>query len=185
MGWTHPDEKEQFTLDEFISAFDLKDIRQVGPIFDLTKLTWMNQQYIQMKSDTALKQIVIDFYPDAKKLPDETFTKLIPLLKTRMKTLKEFADLAAVFFAVPEFPQFEEKELAAANDLYDALEKQSQWDSDTIFQTMKTIMTQHGIKMPTIYKLFTGKERGLPLPQILEILGKERSLALLKSAQTL
>jgi glutamyl-tRNA synthetase len=46
LGWTHPEEKEIFSLSEFIAKFDLKDIRAVGPVFDLPKLTWMNQQYI-------------------------------------------------------------------------------------------------------------------------------------------
>jgi glutamyl-tRNA synthetase len=114
MGWSHPEEKEQFSLDEFIQLFDLKDIRQVGPIFDLTKLTWMNQQYIQMKSDEALKELLISFYPEAKKIPDETFNKLLPLVKTRLKTLKEFENQTVVFFADPEFIKLEEKELRIA-----------------------------------------------------------------------
>jgi glutamyl-tRNA synthetase len=185
MGWSHPEEKEHFSLEDFINVFDLKDIRQVGPIFDLTKLTWMNQQYIQLKSDEELKQLLINFYPDAKKLSQETFNKLLPLLKTRMKTLKEFAELTVVFFEAPMFPKLEEKELDAANELNEELSKQTEWDGNSIFQTMKAVMINHSVKMPLFYKLFTGKERGLPLPQILEILGKDSSLALLERARTI
>lgn len=184
MGWSHPEEKEQFSLAEFIDVFDLKDIRQVGPIFDLTKLTWMNQQYIQMKSDDELKKLIITFYPDAKSLSEETFTKLIPLIKTRMKTLKEFSELTTVFFRDPDFTKLQENELKAGNDLQLAFEKIEQWNSDMVFQTMKAIMTKHRVKMPLCYKLFLGVERGLPLPQILEILGKERSLDLLGKSLT-
>jgi glutamyl/glutaminyl-tRNA synthetase len=184
MGWSHPEEKEKFSLDEFIQVFDLKDIRQVGPIFDLTKLTWMNQQYIQMKSDDDLKQLILAYYPDAKKLSEETFAKIIPLIKTRMKTLKEFAELTAVFYTDPAFQTLEEKEKTVAKDLRDAFLDVTHWDGDTIFQTMKSIMTHHGVKMSLCYKIFLGVERGLPLPQILEILGKERSLDLLEKART-
>ena len=42
MGWTMPDEREEFTLDEFIAAFDLGRISLGGPVFDLDKLTWLN-----------------------------------------------------------------------------------------------------------------------------------------------
>lgn len=184
MGWTHPEEKEIFSLEEFIKLFDLKDIRAVGPIFDLTKLTWMNQQYIQMKSDEELKHIITDYYPETKNLPEETVTKLIPLIKTRMKTLKEFASLTTVFFSEPQFQTLsrEEKEIASA--LESALQSVDQWMGDTLFETMKSVMSEQSVKMPLFYKLFLGVERGLPLPQILEILGKERSLALLEKART-
>ncbi|MBP9719583.1 MAG: glutamate--tRNA ligase, partial [Candidatus Levybacteria bacterium] len=47
LGWTHPDEKEIFSLEEFISLFDFRDIRPVAPIFDLKKLDWMNGIYIR------------------------------------------------------------------------------------------------------------------------------------------
>jgi glutamyl/glutaminyl-tRNA synthetase len=183
MGWSHPEEKEQFSLDEFIKLFDLKDIRQVGPIFDLTKLTWMNQQYIQLLSNEKLKQLLLEFHPSAKKISDDQFTKLLPLVKTRMKTLKEFAELTTVFFSDPDFQKLEEKEKSCSKRLESELEKMDRWDSDAIFQTMKSVMTQENVKMPLFYKLFTGKERGLPLPQILEILGKERSLELLQKTQ--
>ena len=66
MGWTHPDEKEIFSLEEFIDVFDLKDIRQVGPIFDLTKLTWMNGEYIRALSIDELANVIKDYYANTE-----------------------------------------------------------------------------------------------------------------------
>lgn len=53
-GWSHPDQKEIFTFDEFVKVFDLKDMSAVSPKFDLTKLEWMNGQYIQNLSTEKL-----------------------------------------------------------------------------------------------------------------------------------
>lgn len=47
LGWSHPEEKEIFSFDEFVKLFDYKDLTAVSPKFDLTKLEWMNGQYIQ------------------------------------------------------------------------------------------------------------------------------------------
>ncbi len=47
LGWSHPEEKEIFSFEEFVKVFDLKDLSAVSPKFDLTKLEWMNGQYIQ------------------------------------------------------------------------------------------------------------------------------------------
>ena len=42
MGWSHPKSKDIFTLDEYKSVFDIKDIQKTAPIFDPVKLEWMN-----------------------------------------------------------------------------------------------------------------------------------------------
>ena len=175
LGWSHPKEKELFSLEEFISLFDLKDIKPVGPIFDRVKLSWINQQYIQNKSDDELKQLILDFYPKAKTLSDETFTGLLPLVKTRMETLKDFEELTTVFFG--DAKTGEDRDLAHV--VLKALSSLSSWSHDMIFAEMKKIMQEKQIRMPVLYTLLTGKERGLPLPQLLEILGKEKTLTLL------
>ena len=47
LGWSHPKEKEIFDWDEYVKVFDLEDLSPVSPKFDLTKLDWMNGQYLQ------------------------------------------------------------------------------------------------------------------------------------------
>jgi glutamyl-tRNA synthetase len=54
LGWSHPDQKEIFSFEEFVSVFDLKDMSAVSPKFDITKLEWMNGQYIQAASNEEL-----------------------------------------------------------------------------------------------------------------------------------
>jgi len=177
-GWTHPQEKEIFSLNEFIAVFDLKDIRAVGPIFDLTKLTWMNQQYIQNLPDAKLKQEIIAFFPAAKELSEELLNQLMPLVKTRMQTLKDFEKLTKVFFA--HFTaQLSEKEQTIASDLKKSLETIVNWQEQNIFAAMKDILTRYHEHMPILYHILTGENRGLPLPKVIELLGKEKTMELL------
>lgn len=51
LGWSHPDEKEIFSFDEFIQKFRLEDISTNLPKFDLVKLEWMNGEYLRMLPD--------------------------------------------------------------------------------------------------------------------------------------
>lgn len=184
LGWTHPEGKEIFSHDEFIRMFDPKDIRAVGPVFDLTKLTWMNQQYLQSFSDEALKQRIMSFYPRAKELSGETIDRLMLLVKTRMETLNDFEKLTTCFFdtSFTDNATDEDKKLAAR--LTEQFTSLDEWNHDMIFSAMKTVMDEKQIRMPVFYLLLTGSNRGLPLPQILEIFGKEKTLALLKQIQT-
>lgn len=177
LGWSHPEEKEIFDLEEFIRLFDLKDIRPIAPIFDLTKLTWMNQQYIQMKSEAELKKLIVNFYPKSDELPEKTLDKLMPLLKSRMETLKDFEKLTQVFFGTETTVTLEETEKEVAKALHTALGKVAQWKSDEIFPAMKEVLVQYKVRMPLLYKIITGQERGLPLPETVEILGKDKTLA--------
>lgn len=181
MGWSHPEEKEIFSLEEFISVFDLKDINPVGPVFDLTKLTWMNQQYIQHMNEEVLLERLQQFYSD-RQLNEELLTKLVPLLKSRMETLKDFDKLTRHFFVQAGYAPRNVQEKGVVEDLVGELEKIQDWKAENIFPAFKIVLQKNKIRMPVLYYLLTGEERGLPLPETLEILGKEQTLVRLKKS---
>ena len=47
MGWSMPDEREKFSLQEMVDNFDLKRVSLGGPIFDIEKLSWLNGQWLR------------------------------------------------------------------------------------------------------------------------------------------
>ena len=156
----------------------MKDVNPAGPIFDVTKLAWMNQQYIQNLSDADLSRKLTAFYPELRN--NETIGRLIPLVKTRMNTLKDFSLLAHHFLSEPEVLLRDESERKIAQSLLEKLSTLSSWEKDTIFQVFKDVMAEYTIKMPVLYALLTGSAKGLPLPESVEILGKKRTLARLE-----
>lgn len=184
LGWAHPQQKEIFDITEFITCFELKDMSHAGPIFDLTKLTWINQQYIQILPNSELKKEIIRFYPKAGNLPDKVFDRLIPLLKTRLTKIKDFINLTGYFFQTPEIKIRNDKEKTIARQLFLALKEITNWNKDTIFAAFKSILISQDIRMPVLYYLCTGLEKGLPLPESIEILGKKEILTRLEKIQT-
>jgi len=101
LGWSHPEGKEIFSLQEFIEKFDLKDISPLGPVFDLQKLLWMNGEYIRSKSDKELARLLAPFLP---KLTSRQVTLAAPLVKERIKKLKEAADLLEFVWQRVDYP---------------------------------------------------------------------------------
>jgi glutamyl-tRNA synthetase len=176
MGWSHPEQKEIFSLSEFIAAFDLHDIKPVGPIFDLVKLKWMNQQYIQALDNAELLEKLKTFYSDDTDVQQiladkKNIDSLLTLAKTRMETLQDFKDL------VIHTPYtLSEKEKQIAKDLYDAFTQLDEWTAESILSASKSVLEKHAIKMSVLYRILTGKERGLPLPETLALAGKEETL---------
>lgn len=176
LGWTHPEEKEIFSLNEFIKLFDLKDIRPVAPIFDLVKLRWMNQQYIQSSTDEDLKKRIKSYSLKAMQLADDKLDALIPLLKSRMEVLSDFDKLTGVFFDEFKNAEFDEDEKSLARETKSSFQEIENWQHEAIFKAIKKNMTSFNIRMSVFYKLLTGAERGLPLPETLEILGQIKTL---------
>jgi glutamyl-tRNA synthetase len=189
MGWTHPEEKEIFSLDEFIQSFDLKDIRAVGPIFDLTKLTWLNGMYIREMSvpelAKELKTYQSEFGQEKKALEpinNETFEEIVTLAKSRISTLKEFYPLIWHFFPNSPFVLTSDTDKEVAKSLQEEFEKITDWNKDQILEILREVLKKHSIRMPILYTIVTGQERGLPLPESLEILGKQTVLSRLQKA---
>lgn len=177
LGWNPGGDREFLTMSEMINLFDFKDVNLSNPIFDPVKLNWMNQQHIQQASDEELKNLIKNFSKNSTKLSDETLTQLIPLLKSRMETLVDFEKLCGVFFDNFGEVAFDEREKQTAVNLRSGFLGIKEWKRDMIFSEIKEVMDSEKLRMPTFYKLLTGSERGLPLPEVLEILGKDKSIS--------
>lgn len=181
LGWSHPEEKEVFSLSEFIERFDLKDIKPAGPIFDLAKLSWLNGHYIrEMDIDDLVSQLR-EFWKtinnkEYEVFHDEELKKIVVLAKSRMNTLEEFTALTSHFLHEPEFASGDEKGELVQAELFEVFSKLENWNKDDLFIIMKAVMQKHGVKMPMLYMLLTGNKSGLPLPESIEILGKEKTL---------
>lgn len=172
--WNHPDGKEIYSLSEFTKLFDMSQLSSQGARFDLQKLTWVNQQYIlQMREDELLARLK-EFIPSLQQEDQSLFIALMPLVKERMTTLRDFTNIAGHFFTQPTIQLKDENEKDILRDLQTQLSTISEWKKDEIFKVFKSIMDTYKIKMPVLYRLLTGSERGLPLPESLEILGKEK-----------
>ena len=111
MGWSFPGEedKEIFTLQEFLENFDVKRVSLGGPVFDLAKLEWMNGQYIRSLSDEELTERLVDHFAADDFWNKETIEPLVPLLKERMTVMGEFDYLAQFFHGTILIEALQEK----------------------------------------------------------------------------
>ena len=92
-----------------------------------------------------------------------------------MQTLNDFYSLAKPFLEEPEV-KLDEEEKNIAKILEDELSKTENWNEENILKAIKNVLEKENIKMPIIYKILTGEKQGLPLPQSLQIFGKEKTI---------
>ncbi len=184
MGWSHPQGKEEFDLVEFIKLFDLKDLKAVGPIFDITKLEWLNGVYIRAKNLGDLKSLLTEFYKDDKNLKpvfeSKTLDLLIGLAQTRMKKLSDFKELV---LNPTNHRKVNADEKKIATQLFETLSKIGpiDWREDRLLETLKNFNKEKGSSMKLLYFLITGREQGLPLIEtMVKIDGRDQVLQRLK-----
>ncbi|MBK8013989.1 MAG: glutamate--tRNA ligase [Deltaproteobacteria bacterium] len=94
LGWSMPDGREIFTLDEFLAAFSLDRVSLTGPIFDLEKLTWLNGKYFRerLTNDDVARLVTEQVFNPAY------IKKIMPLVRERIDVGEQFIEATDYFF---------------------------------------------------------------------------------------
>jgi len=181
MGWSHPEGKEIFSLEEYIKVFNIKDIQKTAPVFDQVKLEWMNGLYIRETQNSDLKSQILNFYQ--KKYPEKVVEKTIPLIKERIKKLSDYLPLCEFFFNQPHSTEAvdllsDKKELLG--NIYKKLEGIKEWKANIIGEEMMELVKEKKMKTGEFFMILriiiTGRKISPPLNESMEILGKEECL---------
>ena len=193
LGWSHPEEKDAFSLEEFIKLFELKDVSPLGPVFDLRKLEWLNGVYLRKKSNRELAKLLKGFKP--KGMKKEMLNKIIPLVKERMLKLADFQGLTDFFVNEPAVDaKLMVKKGGADKKLLkeqlsvglNQLEKVKNWRSKDLEKEYRRLADGHGWHIGKFFMAtrmaVTGKTVTPPLFETMEALGRKKTLSRLKSA---
>lgn len=201
LGWTPADStKEIMSLDEMIKEFDLTRISTTPAVYDTTKMMWMNGYYMRMlDKDSLVRKFITTAAAAGLATRDELaerkdwLGKVVLALQERSRTINEMVETARYFFVAPT--EFDAKGVTklftkkAAADLLrkgaDALALVSDWNLEAQEQAYRDVIEREGIKSgeiihPTRLAL-TGRTNGPGLFEIVDILGKEESVARLRN----
>ena len=95
LGWNPGDDREFFTLDEFVQAFNTDHLHKKSPIFDRKKLDYLNGYYLRQKTDDELFALFKKYLPQAT---DEQIKILVPVLKERIVKLSDLVSQTKFLF---------------------------------------------------------------------------------------
>src|SRR3989449_5370353 len=102
LGWSHGDE-EMFTVEQFLQWFDLAHISRSAAQFNPEKLRWLNHQYLRLRPDADLAELVAPRIERAggKLAGGPELPAVVALLKVRSETLEVLAGEAMMFYIEP------------------------------------------------------------------------------------
>jgi len=191
LGWSPGDDREVLSRDELIEAFELERVSSNPAAFDTEKLTWLNNRYIQSLDDDDLAARCLHFLTEEGLMPDPaTLLAAMPIVKERMKTLTEAPQLLRFLFTDDLEPNDKAVGLIAkAPDGYlarvaDALEAVEPWAAEAITAALDALAEREALSRTKAFQpvraAVTGSNISPPLPESLELLGKERTLERLR-----
>lgn len=197
MGWAMPDERDQFTREEFSAALRLESISLGGPVFDLEKLNWLNGKYLRdLDIDGLLARL------REGPLADSYLRRIVPLVHERIDTLADFVPYAGFFFAgelsydetaLPKLVAAGRTPAETAKALRTLLEEHLDliidWNSETIEGALRRFLEVSGWSTKELFMpvrvAVTGRTATPPLYETMEVLGKERCRRRLRHAMEL
>ncbi len=177
--WNHPEGKEIYSRTEFIELFDITHVTAQSPRFDLNKLDWVNGQYLRAKTDAELAALVQSFDSNLADKDQALILSIAPLVKERMRILKDFWTLSQFFFEKPAM--FEKPVDSVKKDIVRTALTDCEWTHIAMETAIRSAAEAAGLKARDVFMelrlAVTGKTVGPPLLESLEILGKEETLA--------
>jgi glutamyl-tRNA synthetase len=195
LAWSHGDQ-EIFTRAELIEKFLLENVGRSPGIFNPEKLLWVNFQYMKATPAAELTELVIPFLERAG-IPVPTdrawLTRAVETLKERAKTLVELADFLRFYLTdVEPEPKAAAKHLRAEiapalADLVTRLAALSQWNITTIEGAFQETLAVHALNLGKLAQpvrvAVTGGTVSPGIYEVLDVLGRERTLERLRRAQ--
>jgi glutamyl-tRNA synthetase len=176
-------EGDIFSLPEMLEKFDFQRISLGGPVFDLTKLKWLNGEYIRRLTPEQFFETL-----RATLFSDAYLRAIAPLVQTRIDTLTQFGDLADFFFKdevlptpdvfLPKKRTLEETLAFAAEQL--TLLEATAFTLEDLEPALKKLGEEKGWSVKENFMLLrallTGKTASPPLLESMIVFGKARTL---------
>lgn len=185
LGWAPKDNREIFSLKDFVANFQKGELQVANPVFNRDKLDWFNGVYLRQKTNEELVNLLIPYSP--KNGDKKMLAKIVPIINDRLAKLADFASFAGFFFVKPKVEISLFGELAYKEHLSRAAEVLSgaePWNNEVIQTKLTDLIQKEGWKTGDFFMSFrialTGSKFTPPITQSAEILGKKETLERLR-----
>ena len=190
LGWSPSDNREIFSLEELVEAFDYRDMSKSPAVFDTVKLKWMNGEYIKAMDFDKFYEMAEPYIKEVVTKPYD-LKKIAALVQSRIEVFTDIKDHIDFFEELPEYDTAmythkkmktnEETSLEVLKDMIPLLTAQEDFSNDALFALLKGYVEEKGVKvgyvMWPVRTAVSGKQNTPGgATELMEILGKEESL---------
>lgn len=191
LGWSPEENREIYSLEELVQVFDYHNLSKSPAVFDVTKLKWMNGEYLKAMDFDEFYEMAEPYIRQVIK-KDLDLKKIAAMVKTRIEIFPDIAGHIDFFEELPEYDRAmythkkmkstAETSLQVLTDVLPLLEAQEDFSNDVLYGVLSKYVKKKGVKtgfvMWPIRTAVSGKQMTpAGATEIMEVLGKEESLA--------
>lgn len=195
LGWSPEDNQEFFSLPELIRKFNYRNMSKSPAVFDVTKLKWMNGEYLKAMDPDKFYQMA-EPYLRAVISKDLDLKKIAGMVKTRIEVFPDISGHIDFFETLPEYDveMYTHKKmktntgnsLEVLTEILPLLEAQDDYSNDALYGLLSDYVERKGCKtgfvMWPIRTAVSGRQMTpAGATEIMEVLGKEESLARIRT----
>jgi glutamyl-tRNA synthetase len=197
LGWSPKNNREKMPLPEVVGLFDLPQILRHNARFDAEKLLWLNGEYVRELGDDRFYELSVHALAraglDTNKFPLEYVKAALDTCKGKFKLFTELPAYGGFYFKdeIAYDPEGAKKSFVPENKprvekLCDAFGKLAAFDAASLEAALKAVAAELGVKVGVLIHptrlAVTGNPNGPSLYHVLEVLGKETTLARIERA---
>ncbi len=192
LGWSFDETTTFMTREELIARFDLSRVSRNPAAFDRQKLEWMNGRYIRETPDERMAELLAEeLFAEGVPGDFDVVRAAVPLVKERMKTIPEGAEMLRFLFQDVTPDEKAQKQLGpeAAPLLTEAASRLGaieDWSTEKIHRVLEAMADDLGMSKKQAFQplraAVTGAVVSPPLFESMALLGRDRTLARLRSA---
>ncbi len=190
LGWSPEEDREIYSLEELVKAFDYHHISKAPSVFDYTKLKWMNGEYIKAMDFDKFYEMALPHLKNAI-TKDYDLKKIAAMVQTRIEVFPEIEEMVDFFETVPEYDTAiyahkkmktsVESSLEVLKELLPILEEQEDYSNDALYTRLLKYVEEKGCKngyvLWPIRIAVSGKQMTpCGATELMEIIGKEETL---------
>ncbi|HTS89506.1 MAG TPA: glutamate--tRNA ligase [Gemmatimonadales bacterium] len=193
LGWSPGGDREILPEAEMIQLFTLEGIQKKAAVFDVTKLEWMNGQYLSALPASELLAPVLRHLDEmGVAVGPRDIRPVIDAVKARSRTLLDIANQVRVRIEPREVVPDEKAQkliqkmgaefaanLKLAGEALRAISP-ADWSSATTLERLQSVAKDHGAKLGDIMQpvriAVTGSTVSEPVNELLYVVGKELAL---------
>ena len=196
LGWSPEENREIFSLEELVKAFDYHHMSKSPAVFDYNKLKWMNGEYMKAMDSDRFYEMAEPYLKKAITKPLD-LKKIAEMVKTRIEVFPDILPMVDFFQELPDYDTAlyahkkmkttAESSLEVLEELLPRLEAQEDYSNDALYSVLTAYVAEKGCKngyvMWPVRIAVSGKAMTpAGATEIMEVLGKEESLKRIRTA---
>jgi glutamyl-tRNA synthetase, bacterial family len=195
LGWSPGDDREFFSLQDLIEAFDEKGLSKAPSIFNMDKLTWFNSEYIRKMDFEKYLEMATPWFDKALHGKNMDYRRIAELMQGRTEVFDRIPAMVQFLAELPDYdielhthkkmktnPQIAKQIIS---DTLPVLEGITDWTEATLHDTLMAHITETGMKTGTALwpvRIAIAGQQNTPggFFEIAYLLGKEETLRRLR-----